>query len=90
MVVVLTNLDAQDYRPFWPDRPGTSMMWDCGYSQFTVSLISQDDFMPRTIRLRLEGSGLTRELVVVQANNWPQQSSPLSTVFDLIKVKYLL
>ena len=86
VVVVLTNLDAQDYRPFWPDRPGTSMMWDCGYSQFTVSLISQDDFMPRTIRLRLEGSGPTRELVVVQANNWPQQSSPLSTVFDLIKV----
>ena len=39
MVVVLTNLDAKDYRPFWPNRPGT-MMWDCGYSQFTVSLVS--------------------------------------------------
>ena len=90
VVVVLTNLDNQDYRPFWPDRPGTSMMWDCGYSQFTVSLVSQDDFMPRTIRLRLEGTNLTRDLVVVQANNWPQQSSPLSTVFDLIKVKYFL
>ena len=86
VLVVLTNLDAQDYRPFWPDRPGTSMMWDCGYSQATVSLVSQDDFMPRTIRLRLESNNLTRDLVVVQANNWPQQSSPLSTVFDLIKL----
>ena len=56
VIVVLTNLDNQDYRPFWPDRPGTSMMWDCGYSQYTVSLISQDEFMPRTIRLRLEVS----------------------------------
>ena len=54
VLVVLTNLDNQDYRPFWPDRPGTSMMWDCGYSQFNVSLLSQDDFLPRTIRLRLE------------------------------------
>ena len=86
VLVVLTNLDAQDYRPFWPDRPGTSMMWDCGYSQATVSLVSQDDFMPRTIRLRLESNNLTRDLVVVQANNWPQQSSPLSTVFNLIKL----
>ena len=39
--------------------------------------------MPRTIRLMLESSSITRDLVVVQANNWPQQSSPLSTVFDL-------
>ena len=37
VIVVLTNLDNQDYRPFWPDRPGTSLMWDCGYSQYTVS-----------------------------------------------------
>ena len=29
---------------------------------------------------------MTRDLVVVQASNWPQQSSPLSTVFDLIKL----
>ena len=89
VVVVLTNLDTQDYRDyrlFWPDIPGTNMMWDCGYSQFTVSLVSQDDFMPRAIRLRLERSNMTRDLVVVQANNWPQQSSPLSTVFDLIKL----
>ena len=54
VIVVLTNLDNQDYRPFWPDRPGTSMMWDCGYQQFTVSLLQQDEFLPRTIRLRLE------------------------------------
>lgn len=89
VVVVLTNLDAQDYRdyrPFWPDIPGTSMMWDCGYSQFTVSLVSQDDFMPRTIRLRLESSSITRDLVVVQANNWPQQSSPLSTDEEQVRM----
>ena len=76
----------QDYRPFWPDRPGTSLMWDCGYSQYTVSLLAQDEFVPRTIRLRLESGSVTRDLVVVQASNWPQQSSPLSTVFDLIKL----
>ena len=76
----------QDYRPFWPDRPGTSLMWDCGYSQYTVSLLAQDEFMPRTIRLRLESGAMTRDLVVVQASNWPQQCSPLSTVFDLIKL----
>ena len=53
VIVVLTNLDNQDYRPFWPDRPGSSMMWDCGYSQYTVSLMDQDEFLPRTIRLLL-------------------------------------
>ena len=29
---------------------------------------------------------MARDLVVVQASNWPQQCSPLSTVFDLIKL----
>ena len=37
-------------------RPGTSMMWDCGYHQYTVSLVNTDEFLPRTIRLRLEVS----------------------------------
>jgi hypothetical protein len=41
-------------RPFWPVSYGSELMWDAGYSQFNVSLISMDDFMPRTIRLRLE------------------------------------
>jgi hypothetical protein len=27
-----------------------------------------------------------REVAVVQASNWPSQCSPLSTVFDLIKL----
>merc|ERR1711937_381039 len=63
------------------------MMWDCGYSQYTVTLMEQDDFLPRTIRLRLDsGTGMARDLVVVQCSNWPQQCSPLSTVFDLIKL----
>ena len=29
---------------------------------------------------------MSRDLVVVQGSNWPQQCSPLSTVFDLIKL----
>ncbi len=41
-------------RPFWPVSYGSELMWDAGYSQFNVSLISMDDFTPRTIRLRLE------------------------------------
>ena len=32
------------------------MMWDCGYHQYTVSLVNTDEFLPRTIRLRLEVS----------------------------------
>jgi len=61
-------------------------MWDAGYSQYTVSVISQDDFLPRTVHLRLESADLSRELVLVQCSNWPQQCSPLSTVFDLVKM----
>jgi hypothetical protein len=41
-------------RPFWPVSYGSELMWDAGYSQFNVSLISMDEFTPRTIRLRLE------------------------------------
>ena len=54
VIVVLTNLDNHDYRPFWPASTNGQMMWDAGYSQFTVSLVSQDDFLPRTVRLKLE------------------------------------
>ena len=54
VMVVLTNLDNEDYRPFWPTSYGSEMMWDSGYSQYTVSLLEIDDFSPRTIRLRLE------------------------------------
>ena len=53
-----------------------------------MSLVSQDEFLPRVVRLRLEagvGTG-NRDLVVVQSCNWPQQCSPLSTVFDLVKL----
>ena len=32
------------------------MMWDCGYHQYTVSLVNTDEFLPRTIRLRLAES----------------------------------
>ena len=56
VIVVLTNLDNHDYRPFWPAGTNGQMMWDTGHSQFTVSLISQDDFLPRTVHLRLEVS----------------------------------
>ena len=53
-----------------------------------MSLVSQDEFLPRVVRLRLEaGAGTgSRDLVVVQSCNWPQQCSPLSTVFDLVKL----
>ena len=54
VMVVLTNLDNHDYRPFWPAGTNGQMMWDAGHSQYTVSLISQDEFLPRTVRLRLE------------------------------------
>ena len=59
VIVVLTNLDNHDYRPFWPASANGQMMWDAGYSQFAVSLISQDDFSPRTVRLRLEVSDVS-------------------------------
>ena len=42
-------------------------------------------FLTRTIRLRLESGTMVKEVTVVQCCNWPQQCSPLSTVFDLIK-----
>ena len=42
-------------------------------------------FFTRTIRLRLESGTMVKEVTVVQCCNWPQQCSPLSTVFDLIK-----
>ena len=102
VIVVLTNLDNHDYRPFWPAGTNGQMMWDAGHSQFTVSLVSQDDLFPRTVHLKLEVSdvsctapdlhfifqsgNISREVVVVQCSNWPQQCSPLSTVFDLIKL----
>ena len=47
VIVVLSNLDNQDYSAFWPLSPSTPIMWDAGYSQVTVSVISQDDFLPR-------------------------------------------
>ena len=59
VIVVLTNLDNHDYRPFWPTDTNGQMMWDAGYSQFTVSLISQDDFSPLTVHLRLEVSHMS-------------------------------
>ena len=37
VVVVLTNLDAQDYRPFWPNSSASAMMWDGPAGQYTVS-----------------------------------------------------
>ena len=54
VIVVLTNLDNQDYQPFWPAGTNGEMMWAGGYRQYTVSVISQDDFLPRTVHLRLE------------------------------------
>ena len=47
VIVVLSNLDNQDYSAFWPLSTSTPIMWDAGYSQVTVSVISQDDFLPR-------------------------------------------
>ena len=49
-------------------------------------------FFTRTIRLHLEYGTMVKEVTVVQCCNWPQQCSPLSTVFDLIKqvIKTLL
>ena len=29
-MVVLTSLDNDDYRPFWPTSFGSEMMWDAG------------------------------------------------------------
>ena len=54
VVVVLTDLDNQDYKPFWPAGTNGQMVWDAGYSQYTVSLVSQDEFLPTTVHLRLE------------------------------------
>jgi len=84
-MVVLTSLDNDDYRPFWPTSFGSEMMWDAGYSQFTVSLLAMDEYFPRTIRLRLETGGVAREVTVIETTNWPAQCSPLSRVFDLVK-----
>ena len=61
VIVVLTNLDNHDYRPFWPASTNGQMMWDAGFSQFTVSLVSQDELLPRTVRLRLEVSDFMKE-----------------------------
>ena len=47
---MLSNLDNQDYTAFWPASPSLPIMWDAGYSQYTVSLLSQDDFLPRSYR----------------------------------------
>ena len=34
----------------------------------------------------LQTGGVSREVAVVQVSNWPAQCSPLSTVFDLVKL----
>ena len=47
VIVVLSNLDNQDYPAFWPTSPSTPIMWDAGYSQYTVTITSQDEFLPR-------------------------------------------
>ena len=47
VIVVLSNLDNQDYPAFWPTSPSTPIMWDAGYSQYTVTITCQDEFLPR-------------------------------------------
>ena len=72
----------------WPGASDKMLLSEINYliNGKNVVHIYGNIYMPRTIRLRLESNNLTRDLVVVQANNWPQQSSPLSTVFNLIKL----
>ena len=54
VIVVLSPLDNEECSSFWPSSPGSQMMWDVGFNQYTVSLVTQDEYQPRTIRLQLE------------------------------------
>ena len=54
MVVVLSNLDNEDYKPFWPSATNGQMIWDSGYNQVTLSVLSEDDYVPKTMHIRLE------------------------------------
>ena len=54
VIVVLSPLDNEECSTFWPSSPGSQMMWDVGFNQYTVSLVTQDEYQPRTIRLQLE------------------------------------
>ena len=54
VVVVLSNLDNEDYKPFWPFATNGQMIWDSGYNQVTLSVLSEDDYVPKTICIRLE------------------------------------
>ena len=49
VIVVLSNLDNQDYPAFWPTSPGTPMVCESPYSSSTLSVITQDDFLPRSV-----------------------------------------
>ena len=53
VIVVLSNLDNQDYPAFWPTSPSTPIMWDAGYSQYTVTITCQDEFLPRWFQIIL-------------------------------------
>ncbi|CAB4063723.1 PTPRG [Lepeophtheirus salmonis] len=99
LIVLLSSIDAQECCSFWdsPQSPG-SIGWQInGYQEMKVTVLEDDDStFRRAIRLSLEFnqyegnaqngmSTCSREVWIYHSPNWPQQCSPLSTVFDLIK-----
>ena len=52
MIVVLSNLDNQDYPAFWPTQAGAPIVWESGYSSCSLSVVTQDDFLPRSDYIR--------------------------------------
>jgi len=94
LIVSLSSIDSQECRPFWPAIIGEMLSWETNKrgDQMRLTLVEEADTLARrAIRLNLElvshsTSMGTREVWIFLCPSWPQQCSPLSTVFDLIKV----
>ncbi|XP_059092018.1 tyrosine-protein phosphatase 99A-like [Tigriopus californicus] len=95
VLTLLTSIDGQECLPFWPNGPGMGIFFNVGYQKMKVSLLDElDTPMWKAIRISLEhyptspnnsAPPTSRQVWIFHAPSWPQQCSPLSTVFDLIK-----
>ena len=76
-MVVLSPIDNDEVTPFWPVAAGAHIVWDVGYNKYTVTLLQQDDYQPRTIRLKLEVGCSTLSL----RSGLPSLGSKMLTLF---------
>ncbi|XP_040566309.2 putative receptor-type tyrosine-protein phosphatase mosPTP-1 isoform X2 [Lepeophtheirus salmonis] len=100
LIVLLSSIDSQECCSFWSTSEiHGSLQWEInGYQRMKVTLLDDvDTASKKAIRISLEFiqcdvgniqngiASISREVWIYYSPNWPQQCSPLSTVFDLIK-----